>query len=83
MSIIFCDHYIYFLSFKLFLKIIKLINKFNTKSHLVWNLFSLIKKIGRIILYFPLLLKIVSKEYQSNGSINFLKTILFLSHMPK
>ena len=44
MPIIFYSHYIYFLSFKLFFKIIKLINKFNIKSHLIWNAFSLIKK---------------------------------------
>ena len=37
--------YIYiYLNFKLFLKIIKFINKFNTKSHLILNSFCLIKK---------------------------------------
>ena len=44
MSIIFYSRYIYFFSFKLFFKIIKVINKFNTKFHLIWNLFSQMKK---------------------------------------
>ena len=61
--------YIYiYLNFKLFYTVIKLINKFNTKSYLIWNSFSLVKKkIGRTILYFTLFLKIASRKQLNNG----------------
>ena len=64
MSIIFYSHYMYLLSFKLFFKIIKLINKFNTKFHLI-SIF-LIKKIRKTVFNFTLFLKIVSKEQKPN-----------------
>ena len=58
MSIIFYSYYIH--SLRLLFLIIKLINKFNTNSHMIF--IFIIKKIKRTILYFSLFLKIIVIE---------------------